>query len=149
MILLPYLSATCWRGVSVSVLFVLRNPFNGQCRTAFRPPTSESGFGEGLRPAEKVGGEWVYFRSQVDSPNIVRRQQKTAENYGRAKIQRVCLNPRPGRGGGSMRPPPPDFFRDVRRAVSRIGLKFCIASRASFAQLLVKKLFGSCQVNEL
>ena len=59
------------------------------------------------------------------------------------------FNLRPGRG--AMRPPPPtlSFFCDASRTMRRIVLKFCIAHGASFAQLLVKKLTGSCQVMEL
>ena len=40
--------------------------------------------------------------------------------------------------GGSMRPPPPEFFCDARRTMCRIVPKFCIAYRTFFAQLLVK-----------
>ena len=60
------------------------------------------------------------------------------------------LYPRPGRGGGVMRPSLRFIFCDARRTMSRIVLQFCIVYGASFAQLLVKKkMTGSCQVTEL
>ena len=54
------------------------------------------------------------------------------------------LNPRPSRGVDA----PPEFFCDAPRTMRRIVLKFCIAYKASFAQLLVKKMDRVMSGNE-
>ena len=50
------------------------------------------------------------------------------------------VNPRPVRGG--LMQPPHEFFWAGRHTVWRIALKFSIAYGASFAQLLVKKIWS-------
>ena len=62
-------------------------------------------------------------------------------------FQNQGLNPRPGRGVNASATP--QFFCDECQTISRIVLKFSIASGASFVQLLVKNIFGSCQVTKL
>ena len=57
---------------------------------------------------------------------------------GYQRTNSSIFNPRPGRGGGSMRRL--SFFCDARRTIRRIVLKFCTAYGESFAQLLVKKI---------
>ena len=52
-------------------------------------------------------------------------------------------------GGGVDATPWGFFFCDAPRTMRRVVVKFCIAYGASFAQLLVKILTGSCQVTEL
>ena len=53
------------------------------------------------------------------------------------------------RAGGGVDETPHEFFWNGFRAAGRIALKFCTTYKASFAQLLGKKLTGSGQVTEL
>ena len=86
------------------------------------------------------------FRAPSQKPPVKTRNSSGRWHYHPRPAR---VNPRLGRGWGRCDPRPKVFFCDARRTISRIMPKFFITFWASFAQLLVKNLTGSCQVTEI